>query len=231
MDTAFSISLRVVVTLLFLSATGAVLPNGECYVNDMTCEIDDNFIGIADNIMSAEDCKLECENSSAECSVYSYYGPAGVPFRDTCLLFRDCSVLDAVEDCVTEEIECGGAAFCNAPVEGILSDNVVDIVPGVSEADCEAECDVEERCQFFTFYFSNSTVYPSTCFLLSEIKEPIVPCQDETWDELYKDRFSRKIDYQRLFSREYDFPKTFSLTENQFSRKTYFYTIASRRRL
>ena len=58
MDTAFSISLRVVVTLLFLSATEAVLPNGECYVNDMTCEIDDNFIGIADNIMSAEDCKL-----------------------------------------------------------------------------------------------------------------------------------------------------------------------------
>ena len=26
-----------------------------------------------------------------------------------------------------------------------------------------------------------------------------------------------------VFSREYDFPKTFSLTENQFSGKTYFY--------
>ena len=51
---------------------------------------------------------------------------------------------------------------------------------------------------------------------------------DENRDELYKDRFSRKIDYQRLFSGEYDFPKTFSLTENQFSRKTHFYTIASR---
>ena len=47
-------------------------------------------------------------------------------------------------------------------------------------------------------------------------------------DELYNNRSSRKIDYQRLFSREYDFPKTFSLTENQFSGKTYFYTIASR---
>ena len=46
-------------------------------------------------------------------------------------------------------------------------------------------------------------------------------------DELYKNRSSRKIDSQRLFSREHDFPKTFSLTENQFSRKTYFYTIAS----
>ena len=32
---------------------------------------------------------------------------------------------------------------------------------------------------------------------------------------------------QRLFWREYDFPKTFSLNENQFSGKIYFYTIAS----
>ena len=50
-------------------------------------------------------------------------------------------------------------------------------------------------------------------------------------NELYKNRSSRKIDSHRLFSREYDFPKTFSLTENQFSGKTYFYTIASRRQL
>ena len=48
------------------------------------------------------------------------------------------------------------------------------------------------------------------------------------WDELYKHRSSRKIDPQRLFSREHDFPKTFFLAENQFSQKTYFYTIASR---
>ena len=47
-------------------------------------------------------------------------------------------------------------------------------------------------------------------------------------DELYKNRSSRKVDSRRLISREYDFPKTFSLTENQFSGKTYFYTIGSR---
>ena len=45
---------------------------------------------------------------------------------------------------------------------------------------------------------------------------------------MYKDKSSRKIDSRRLFSREYDFPKTFSLTENQISGKNYFYTIASR---
>ena len=51
------------------------------------------------------------------------------------------------------------------------------------------------------------------------------------WRQLYKNRSSRKIDSRRLFSREKDFPKTFSLTENQFSGKTYFYAIASRDRL
>ena len=45
---------------------------------------------------------------------------------------------------------------------------------------------------------------------------------------MYKNSSSRKIDSPRLFSRENDFLKTFSLGENQFSRKTYFYTIASR---
>ena len=33
-------------------------------------------------------------------------------------------------------------------------------------------------------------------------------------DELYKNRSSRKIDSRRLILRKYDFPKTFSLTEN-----------------
>ena len=45
------------------------------------------------------------------------------------------------------------------------------------------------------------------------------------WGQLYKNRSSRKIDSQRLFSREQVFGKTFSLAENQFSGKTYFYTI------
>ena len=46
-----------------------------------------------------------------------------------------------------------------------------------------------------------------------------------TWRQLYKNMSSRKIYSQRQFSREYDFPKTLSLTENQFCGKTYFHTI------
>ena len=42
---------------------------------------------------------------------------------------------------------------------------------------------------------------------------------------MYKNRSCRKIDSRRLLSREYDIRKTFSLTENPFSGKTYSYTI------
>ena len=45
------------------------------------------------------------------------------------------------------------------------------------------------------------------------------------WRQLYKNRSSRKINSRILLSREWDFQKTLSLTENQFSRKTYFYKI------
>ena len=47
------------------------------------------------------------------------------------------------------------------------------------------------------------------------------PCFSWSWRQLYKNRSSRKIDSKRPLSREYDFPVTYSLTKNQFSRKTY----------
>ena len=50
-------------------------------------------------------------------------------------------------------------------------------------------------------------------------------------DQLYKNRSSRKIDSWRLIPREWDFLKTFSLAENQFSWKTFFYTIRPWRQL
>ena len=53
----------------------------------------------------------------------------------------------------------------------------------------------------------------------------LAPLLHVLWRKLYENRSSRKNDSKRLFSREYDFPKTFSLTENQFSRKNYSYQI------
>ena len=50
----------------------------------------------------------------------------------------------------------------------------------VTEAACEAECQIQEGCNFFTYHNSNSSTYPETCFLLTELREPITHCENET---------------------------------------------------
>ena len=70
--------------------------------------------------------------------------------------------------------------FCSAPVEGILSDNQVDFIVDVSEAACEAECTIAPECNFFTYHYGNSSTFADTCFLLTELREPISYCQDGT---------------------------------------------------
>ena len=51
------------------------------------------------------------------------------------------------------------------------------------------------------------------------------PPSRASWRQLHKNRSSRKINSRILLSREWDFQKTLSLTERQYSGKTYFYTI------
>ena len=54
------------------------------------------------------------------------------------------------------------------------------------------------------------------------IADERAPAEDEHWRQLYENRSSRKIDSRILFSRKWVFWKTFSLTENQFSREDLF---------
>ena len=172
--------LRVAACLtLFSTGTLAVLPNGQCSVEEETCTLtNDNVIGMIYDVKTAEDCRKECENTSdSGCRVYSYYGPAGIPYVETCLLFSYCTTLDPCVSCYTEDFEC---IFCNAPVEGRLSDNQIDFVVGVTEAACEAECQIQEGCEFITYHNSNSSTYHETCFLLTELREPITYCENDT---------------------------------------------------
>ena len=137
MDIPITIRILTALLLLFPSVTLALLPNGQCSVRDMACQLEsDNVIGIINGVTSAEECKMECEDESNNCKVYSHYGPDGSPFVDSCLLFNNCEVLEPVDDCFTEEVEC--SRYCNAPIEGVLGDNLINFVTSVSEAACEA---------------------------------------------------------------------------------------------
>ena len=182
MDLGVILNVAAASFILFssVSVTDAALPNGECSVEELTCQLENNnVIGIISGILTAEECKQECQDNSNDCKIYSYYGQGGIPFVGTCILFNDCSILEPVVDCYTEDIECFGL-FCNATVEGRLGENLIDFVADVTMTECENECEVKEQCQFFTYHQANSTVYPGTCFLLTKLQEPIIPCENGT---------------------------------------------------
>jgi len=161
------------------SVSYALLPNGECTVLDMTCQLEnDNVVGIVNGVTSDKECIEQCQENSTDCAVYSYYGPDGYPFVDTCVLYRNCPILEPATDCFTAESPC--SKFCHAPIEGVLGTNLIDFVASVSEAACEAECEVVESCHFFTYHWANSSTNPGTCFLLKELQEPFRACDDGT---------------------------------------------------
>ena len=77
------------------------------------------------------------------------------------------------EDCLTEQLDCT-APFCTANVEGALENNVVGLVDDVdNEQLCESSCRMEEDCNVYTYHQPNSTLFPSACFLLTQLVDPI----------------------------------------------------------
>ena len=82
------------------------------------------------------------------------------------------------KDCLSEEVEC---FYCTAPVEGSLSTNLLATLGDINdEAVCSFECQAEPLCQYYTYHQRNSTLFPSTCFLLASLEGPIVPCDNGT---------------------------------------------------
>ena len=73
MDLEVILNVAAVAFILFLSVTDAVLPSGECFVEELTCELENNnVIGIINGISTAEECKKECQDNSNDCKIYSY---------------------------------------------------------------------------------------------------------------------------------------------------------------
>ena len=176
-----TVILSVATFVLLSSVVEAELPNGECDVYNMSCELEgDNLIGIINGVASTEECKQQCLDDAGLCEVYTYYGPAGVPFRDSCLLFTDCLVLDPVEDCFTEDVGPDCTSTCNAPFEGILGENLIDYAVDVTQEACASECEALLGCHVYTYHYANSTSYPETCFLLTSIQKPVSICSTFT---------------------------------------------------
>ena len=63
----------------------------------------------------------------------------------------------------------------------LQGDNLIEIWDNVEdEALCEDRCRLTSGCNFYTYHRLNSTLFSSTCFLLTELEEPVVPCEGST---------------------------------------------------
>jgi len=172
---------RAVTFLSLASVVVAVLPNGECSASNKTCELENNnVIGILNGIYSVEECRQQCLDNNGFCTVFSHYNSAGAPFRDTCILLSDCLVLDTCVECYTEDVRSDCTVSCTAAVEGIIGDNLVDFAVDLTKEACASECEDLLGCDAYTYHFGNSTTYPETCFLLTELLKPLSLCDDGT---------------------------------------------------
>ena len=135
-------TISVIFLLFSIIGTVAVLPNGLCSAENVTCEIaNDNLVGIVDGASNATECRDISENG-----YYTYFGPSGFPFTNSCLFFSSCEKLDQCSDCFTEETSC---KFCNAAVEGNLGSNLISVIDDVSdEGHCDESCQLEEQGRY-----------------------------------------------------------------------------------
>ena len=60
-----------------------------------------------------------------------------------------------------------------------MGDNVIETLGDVDSGYvCQEACESDPECLFYTYHKVNSTLFPSTCFLLTGLEGPILPCDD-----------------------------------------------------
>ena len=68
---------------------------------------------------------------------------------------------------------------CSGQFSSHIGQNLQAILPDIkNELDCKDACSVDTGCKFYTYNTANDTLFPGTCFLLSSLLEPVLPCHD-----------------------------------------------------
>jgi len=145
-----------------------------CSVTNRDCEVNENLIHAFPEIYSIQECRELCKNTS-ECEVISYHGQDSVPYKNFCMTYTQCSLLNDCEDCFTEAKPCFDV--CDITNDGYFVHDTVDVITNVAdEASCVTQCWMNPDCKFYTYYTASDQHYPRVCNLLSNIEGPIKPC-------------------------------------------------------
>ena len=89
---------------------------------------------------------------------------------------KSCEKLNDCNDCQSELQVCFNK--CNKKLDGIVKDNLVDLLPDtIDEGVCLSRCFENRECKSYTYYSSTDPKTPNLCLLLSEIQGPVQPCK------------------------------------------------------
>ena len=162
---------------LFINCTLALdeFPAGACSAENLACEIHEaNLVAFVSEVASVEECRQLCSDEK-DCSYFSHFGPASFPIANVCVLLSSCQNLHQCEDCIAEEKWCFEA--CGDNVEGLLAENIVQILADVpEELECKRSCNNNTDCKFYTYHNESDPNYPQLCFLLTYLEEPLKTC-------------------------------------------------------
>lgn len=163
----------VLLALLFISGSqGSAI---ECSSEGVECEYNDgSIIDIVMQVPSVEECRQLCQDEDG-CHFITYFDQDAFPAAEVCQLFRSCDRVNQCHNCVSQDLDC--LDTCGSNVVGRLNENILEVIPVAgSEADCKLACGSFAGCSFYTYFFPNDTLSPTSCFLLSEYLEPIQAC-------------------------------------------------------
>jgi len=144
-----------------------------CFGDNQACVANENLIEAYPGVTNIEECKKLCTDN-AECQVITHFGPDNYPFRNMCMIFRNCSKQTTCKDCRTEAKTC--FQNCNVKLDGPVTDNLGIITNVAEESDCLLSCEKNPSCKFYTYYTARDRSNPKLCVLLSDIVGPVQPC-------------------------------------------------------
>ena len=143
-----------------------------CSSPGMECEYnEDNYIDTVFNVYSELECRAICEDQD-QCHFITYYNASASPLSNMCRGFKTCDDVNLCENCVSQNMDC--FRTCGTNIVGQMKENIIDGVFGIkTELECKELCSKTEACDWYTFFFSNSSTNHDFCVLLTELLQPI----------------------------------------------------------
>ena len=102
----------------------------------------------------------------------------GFPLHDYCMLFSSCDSQHDCDHCRTEAEVC--FETCSQSFVGTMGgENILDVRFDIEEEiSCKLLCSLNPECGVYTHYNANHPTFLNSCFMMSELNNPMGGCDN-----------------------------------------------------